>query len=104
MVFFEHCVLQQGNTVCILIQMFSGFSFPPLPRLFLLLAAAALVVSGVTACAPLENPGIAMVAPETMPKAQEQKAAPPALKQESPSLQEEIPPRKRQTPKRSSWR
>lgn len=64
---------------------------PPLPRLFLILVAAALIVSGFTACAPLENSDSAMGAPKTLPKASGRKAAPAALRQENPAAREEQP-------------
>jgi len=52
------------------------FQFPPLPRIFLILAAAALFVGGFTACVPLENQGVAMGAPEPIPRAAKQKTTP----------------------------
>ena len=63
--------------------------FPSLPRLFPILAAAALIMSSFAACAPLENSDRAMVAPRPLPTAAERKAAPAAREQESPSLREE---------------
>ncbi len=65
------------------------FSLPPLPRFFLILAAGALIMGGFTACVPLENQSVAMVAPEPLPRATKQKAA--ALKQESPPPRVEKP-------------
>ena len=69
----------------------SRFQFPPLPRLFLILAAAAFIVGGFSACVPLENQGVAMVAPEPMPRAPKQKTTPAAVKPESPPPQAEKP-------------
>ncbi len=69
----------------------SSFLLPPLPKLFLILAATALVIGGFTACVPLENQGATMVAPEALPKAPRQKADPAVLKQKTPSPREEKP-------------
>ena len=64
------------------------FRFPlPLPRLFLLLAVAALFMGGFTACASLENQDVAMIAPEPMPRASRQEA-PAALNQDYSSPRE----------------
>lgn len=64
---------------------------PPLPRFFLILTAAALMVSGFTACAPLENSDSAMGAPKALPKASEREAAPAALKQKNSAPREKQP-------------
>jgi len=64
----------------------------PFPRLFLILATAALVMGGITACVPLENQGSAMVAPEPIPRAQKQKAPPAVVKQERPPQEEKPAP------------
>jgi len=62
--------------------------FLPLPRLFLILATAALVMGGFTACVPLENQSVAMVAPEPIPRGKKQPPPPAAVKQESPPQKE----------------
>lgn len=89
MIFFERWLTAAGKHDLHTHPKVFRFLLPPLPRLFLILAAAALVGGGSTACAPLENPGIALVAPETMPRAPQQNAAHSALEQESSSRQEE---------------
>lgn len=66
----------------------SRFLPHPLARIFLILAIAALSLGGFTACAPLENPGIAAIGPETISRAQEPKTASSSLKQESTSRPE----------------
>jgi membrane-bound lytic murein transglycosylase D len=48
-------------------------------------------MGGFTACVPLENQGIDMVAPEPIPRVQKQKVAPTAVKPESPPPQIETP-------------
>lgn len=53
------------------------------------MAAAALIMGGSTACAPLENSGRAMIAPETRPRAPEQEISPPS--EERPAPDEEAP-------------
>jgi len=55
----------------------TGFCFLPLPffKFVLILASAALVAGGFTACAPLQNPGSAMVATQPTPGIREQKTA-----------------------------
>jgi len=66
--------------------------FPPLPRIFLLLAAAALAVSSLTACAPLTSPDSDMIAPESSPRSTEKKkTAPYTLKQKNSFPREEEP-------------
>ncbi|MCX5875120.1 MAG: transglycosylase SLT domain-containing protein [Deltaproteobacteria bacterium] len=67
------------------------FSLPLLPRFFLILAAGALIMGGFTACVPLENQSVTMVAPEPLPRATKQKAAPTAVKPESPPPRVEKP-------------
>jgi len=70
------------------------FPLPPLPRIILFLAAVALAVSGLTACAPLANSDSDMVAPESRPRPPEKKKAAPytyTLKQKNSSPQEEEP-------------
>jgi membrane-bound lytic murein transglycosylase D len=68
-----------------------SFPLPSLPRIFLILAATALILGGFTACAPLENTDTAMIAPAPTAGAAKQKMPPPALKPAQQSPQEETP-------------
>jgi membrane-bound lytic murein transglycosylase D len=52
-------------------------TLPPWPRHFLILTVAVLVLGVFTACAPLEHPGPAMGAVETMPSREKQENSPP---------------------------
>ncbi|MBU3937437.1 MAG: transglycosylase SLT domain-containing protein [Proteobacteria bacterium] len=69
----------------------SRFLPHPLARIFLILAIAALSLGGFTACAPLENPTVATIGPETISRAQEPKTASSSLKQENASRSEKKP-------------
>lgn len=91
MVFFDRRLTAAGKYSLHTHPEISRFQFPPLPRLFLILAAAAFIVGGFSACVPLENQGVAMVAPEPMPRAPKQKTTPAAVKPESPPPQAEKP-------------
>lgn len=62
---------------------------PSFPRIVLILTAAVLVLGGFTACAPLENHDLDMIAPETMPRARQQDTVPFLLKQEKSSFRPE---------------
>lgn len=66
------------------------FPCPPLPRIFPILATAALLMSSFTACAPLGNQSTTLIVPEPVPGVYTQKAAPAAWEQASPSLRAEI--------------
>ncbi len=99
--------------------MVSRFPSPPFPRLFLLLAFAALVMGSFTACAPLGNQSTALIVPEPLPKVHTQKTAPaaqpkkPAQPEEKPTqeaeeanpqaLQLAISPEIRELAKLSAW-
>ena len=65
-----------------------SFLLPPLPRIFLILAASALVLSGFTACAPLKNFDSSIAVQKITTQPPETEAA---LPQESSSLPEEWP-------------
>ena len=62
---------------------------PPLPRLFLILAAAALLMSSFTACAPVGNQSTTLIVPEPVPRVYTQKTA-PAVQPKKPALRAEI--------------
>lgn len=61
------------------------FRLRPFARIVLVLAIGVLTLTGFTACAPLENPTIAAIGPETISRTQEQKTASSSLKQNSAS-------------------